>query len=242
MWHLGAVGTFISTVLEKARFPCLVLHFYLFLYFHLCGYCSLDFSEHLLSFTCILACPSTVLVFISISLLLHAWNYFARTVVDSATRLTHMHVVSFFESVICRFHALSLTYAYTQYHHEFTHTFTFSHPSASLANLGLDSASPNNIAQSWDGRLCLPLHKCAFLPKNCPPGLFCAFLRDSDCWPRKLRNAVTELVVIASWDCVLCNSSNQQLVFWSPGQNYTTLMISDIGMLKVSFQVHFVFY
>ena len=116
----------------------------------------------------------------------------------------------FFEFVIHHFHAWSFTYAYTQYHYAFTFTFRFSFSLVSFANLGLDSASPNNIAQSWEGRLCLPLWKYAFLPSNCSWGLLCTILRDSGCWPRKLGNAVTEPATIASWDCTLRNSSSQQ--------------------------------
>ena len=40
--------------------------------FHLCEYCFLDFNEHLLSLTCILACPRTVSFFVAISLLSYA--------------------------------------------------------------------------------------------------------------------------------------------------------------------------
>ena len=68
----------------------------------------------------------------------------------------------------------------------------------------------DRITQSWEERLFLPLQKCAFLPSSYSLGLLCEILRDSECWPRKLRNAVTEPTTIASWDYVLCNSSNQQ--------------------------------
>lgn len=171
----------------------------------------IDCSELFLSFLCILACTSTILVFISISLLSHTWNYFSRMVVDSTTRLTHMHVVSFFEFSIHCLHAWPLIYAYTKHHHAFTFTFSFSFPLVSLVNLGPHSTSPNNIMQSWEGGLCLPLQKYTFLPKHSPLVIFCAFLRDSDYWPNKLRNAVTEPTTIATWDCALCNSSCQKL-------------------------------
>lgn len=44
-----------------------------------------------------LACPSIVSIFVAISLLLYAWNYFSRTVIDSVTHFTHMHVDLFTE-------------------------------------------------------------------------------------------------------------------------------------------------
>lgn len=100
----------------------------------------LDFSERLLSFWYILACTRTVSVFVNISLLSHARNFFSWTVIDSTTRVTHMHVALFPEFVIHHFHARSFTNAYTQYRHEFIFTFNFSFPSVSLANLGPDSA------------------------------------------------------------------------------------------------------
>jgi len=113
-----------------------MLHFWCFLYFSSYECCLLDFSERFLSFWYIIACTSTVLVFINISLMsTHSWHYFSRMVVDSATRLTHMHLVPFHEFVIHHLHACSFTYPYTQYHHAFTLTFVFSCPSASLGNL-----------------------------------------------------------------------------------------------------------
>ena len=56
----------------------------------------LDLFEFFLSFACILAFPSTFYVFINISLLSHAWNCFSQTIANSATHLTHMHVVLFY--------------------------------------------------------------------------------------------------------------------------------------------------
>lgn len=67
------------------------------------------------------------------------------------------------------------------------------------------------IAQSWEGMLWLPLRKCAFLYSECPPLLHCIILRESDCRPRKLHNAVSERATITSLDCALRNSSSQQL-------------------------------
>ena len=68
----------------------------------------------------------------------------------------------------------------------------------------------DNIMKYGEERLCLPLQKCTFLPNHCPLGLFCAFMRDSDCWPRKLSNAVPEIAVTPSENCALRSSSGQQ--------------------------------
>lgn len=64
----------------------------------------------------------------------------------------------------------------------------FNCPSVSLASLG-----PNSTSK--EGRLCVPLHKCTFIPSDCPPGFICAILRNSDCSPIELRNAVTKPLV-----------------------------------------------
>ena len=121
----------------KVGLTCLLQHLCPFLCFGLCECCLLDFYEHFLSFTCILACTSTFLVFVSISLLLHAWM-----IVDSKTHFTHMHDVSFFESSIHCLRARSFTPAHTQYHHAFTITFAFIFPTAGPGSLGPDPAIP----------------------------------------------------------------------------------------------------
>lgn len=71
----------------------------------------------------------------------------------------------------------------------------------------------DNIAQSTEGRICLPLQKCAFLPSHCPPELFWVFLRDSDWWPRKLCNAIPKHAVTPSWNYTLRNPNSQHLVW-----------------------------
>ena len=119
-----------------------MFHFCHFLCFLLNEYYFLYFFECLLSFTCILAHPRTILVLLSISLLSHAWNCFLRAVVDSVTRLTHMHVVPFSEYYIHCLHAWSFTPTNTQYRHAFTFTFSLSCSSTGLGSLGLGSASP----------------------------------------------------------------------------------------------------
>lgn len=94
-------------------FPCLMLHLWWFLCFALYEHYLFDLNEWLQSFWYILACNSILSVFINISLLLHAWNCFSRMVIDSVTRLTHMHGVPFSESIIHHLHKRSFTYAYT---------------------------------------------------------------------------------------------------------------------------------
>lgn len=49
--------------------------------------------------------------------------------------------------------------------------------------------------------------------QHCSPGLFCVFLRESDSWPKKLRNAVCELAVPPSSNCALRNPRCQQPVW-----------------------------
>ena len=136
-----------------------MLHFCRILCLCLYEYHFLDFFEFLLSFTCISSCPSTISIFINISLLSHAWNCFSRTIVDSETRLTYMHVVPFSKSVIHHFHAWSLTYAYTHYHHAFTSLFSFSCPSAGLGSLSPDSASPRQHCAIMRGKALPYSHK-----------------------------------------------------------------------------------
>ena len=168
----------------------------------------LDFYEHLLSFTCILACTSTISVFVTISLLSHAWNCFARTVTDSATRFTHMHVVLFSIYFVHSCHAWSSTSSYTQYRHALTFTFSFNCPSKGPSSLGPNSTSPRQHCVILRGKLFLPLRKCAFLLRSYSPCPRCTIFMDSDYWPRKLRNATTEPTAISSWNCALHNSSN----------------------------------
>ena len=83
---------------------CLFQHLYHFLCFRLCECYFLDFFECLILFSCILACTSTVSVFVAISMLSHAWNVFTRMIVDSTTCFTHMHVDLFTEYFIQYFH------------------------------------------------------------------------------------------------------------------------------------------
>ena len=68
------------------------------------------------------------------------------------------------------------------------------------------------ITQSREGRLCIPLQKSVFLPRNYPQGLLWEFLKDSDCCSRKLCNAICKLAVTPSWNCALHNPNIQQLV------------------------------
>ena len=75
-----------------------------FLCFDLCDCCLLDFSEHLLSLLCMLACRSIVSVFIHISLLSHASPYFAWMVTVVTTHFKHMHAFPFYESCDCCLH------------------------------------------------------------------------------------------------------------------------------------------
>ena len=73
----------------------------------------LDFFEYLLSFTCILACPSSISNFAAISLLSHAWNYFAQTFTQLTNDLTHMHVDLFSQTSIPVLHELFITSSIT---------------------------------------------------------------------------------------------------------------------------------
>lgn len=72
----------------------------------------------------------------------------------------------------------------------------------------------DQIAQSREGRLYLPLQKFEFLPMSCSLGLFCENMRDSYYSPRELCNAVIGPTTIVNWDCGLHNS-NSQLLDWT---------------------------
>ena len=90
-----------------------MLRFCCFLCFNLYEFCLLDFSEHLISFWYILACTRTISIFFNISLLSHAWHYFARVVTIVATCFTHMHSFPFYETCTCCLHEWSFTLVFT---------------------------------------------------------------------------------------------------------------------------------
>ena len=119
------------------------------------------------------------------------------------------------------FHFLNLAFTICMHHHSIILTLSIamhslSHSCSITRRRVWDTSlwtlpHQDNIAQSWEGRLCLPLQKCAFLAKSYSPSLLCANVRDSDYWPRKFRNVVIELATISRWDYALCNSNSQQL-------------------------------
>lgn len=184
------------------------------------------------SFWYILTCTSTVSIFINISLLLHAWNCFSQTVVDSVTRLTHIHVVPFSEFFIHNLHAWSFTHAYTQYHLASTFNFAFSCLLASLGSLGLDCASPRQHCEILRGKAVFYSQEMGISSQ-----WLCSspVLRNSEGqWllAKNIAHAVTEPATITIGDYTLCNSSSQQLdwtlhyvvptkIFWPPNNpNY----------------------
>lgn len=65
------------------------------------------------------------------------------------------------------------------------------------------------------------------MPNSHPPGLHFTILRDSDCWPRKLRNVVTKPVAIPSWKCALHNSSSQLAILDCELHNYNSQSASS---------------
>ena len=130
--QLSCFGVSPLSITCVAFFPLFVFSFVWVLF--------LVFFECLLLFTCILACSSTILVCVAISLLSHALNCFSWTIVDSATCFTHMNLDLFTKSFIHVWMHLSITSTFTKCRHASTVIFSFSFPSASRTNLGLDSA------------------------------------------------------------------------------------------------------
>jgi len=200
-----------------------VLHFCCFLCIRLCKCCLTDFFECLLLFTCILVCPSSVSIFVAISMFSHAWNYFAWMFAQPANSLTHMHVDLFVEFDSC--------FACTIYHFCYhlvlpcIHWLDFSCPSESRANLcpsfTFTKAALRNLGnEGWPSSLdlCIPT-------QHWPPGLFCAFLEDSGClaqeivqicpWassPSQLElHSAQSQQLVARLDYALCSSSNHSV-------------------------------
>ena len=104
-------------------------------------------------------------------------------------------------------HDLSLMLTLSIAMHSHSHLLSVSHRRVRVA-LAQTLPCQDNIVQSWEGRICLPLRKCTFLPSEWHVVLHCAILRDSDYWPKKLCNAVTKLATISRWDWTLCNSNS----------------------------------
>ena len=185
-----------------------MLHFWCFLCFASYERCLLDFSERLMSFWYTLACTNTFQFSIT-------------------SHCCHMHETFFHEwssiwwlasSTCMLFRYLNLSITIFMCDHSVMLiiyiTMHWDSHSRSVArrwvwaNVARTLSSLREHCAIGEGRLCLPLQKCAFLPRHYAQWLFCVFMRNSDCWPRKLCNAVIESATIASWDCTLRNSNS----------------------------------
>jgi len=114
----------------------------------------LDLFECLLSFTCVLACPRSVSIFVAISMLSHAWNCFAWTFTQMANDLTHMRVDMFAQYSIHVFHSMFINSVITYCRHSFHRLtcFQFFISESSQPRLSL-CLHQGYIAQSGEGRL-----------------------------------------------------------------------------------------
>ena len=155
-----------------------MLHFCLLLCFFLYEYCLLDFFECLLSLTCILAFPSTVSVFVNISLLSHGWNCFC---LENRHCGDSLHTLACFlvSWIMHLFAWMIIHYCLHSSHHAFTLLmFSVTHR---LDWVGLARTMPCLVSTAHfrKRRFCLPSRNCVNLARQWPPSLHWTILGGS---------------------------------------------------------------
>lgn len=151
-----------------------------------------------------LACRSTISVFIYISLLSRAWHYFALTIAIVVTHFTHMHVLPFSESCIHCFHAWSFTLSYTQSHHASKPFHVFSRLSTGLGCLGLNIALPRKLCTFLEVKALPSLQKLHKFGQHWPPSLHYTILGGSIMLT--LENCAMQSLgmhALVDWNCTL---------------------------------------